>query len=114
MKKFLHSHPNIVIGTLAGALVLVLVGFYSWAIDDVFDQMGRALASPSARSVVGFDLLGASKLDLRGLMDDGANPAPIPTPIPTPVSVTAPTPTVATTTATAKSTSVASSSMPTP
>jgi hypothetical protein len=110
MKNFLHSHPNIVIGTLAGALVLVLVGFYSWAIDDVFDQMGRALASPSARSVVGFDLLGASKLDLRGLMDDGANPAPIPTP----VSVTAPTPTVATTTATAKSTSVASSSMPTP
>jgi hypothetical protein len=93
MKKFLHSHPNIVIGTLAAVLVVVLVGFYSWAIGDVFTQMGRALAPPSAQSAVGFDLPGASKLDLRGLMD-GVAPAP--------------------TTTAATSTSTASSSTPTP
>jgi hypothetical protein len=80
MKKFLHSHPNIVIGTLAVVFIVVLASFYSWAIDDVFDQMGRALASPSVQSAVGFDLPGASKLDLRGLMDDDVNSAPVPTP----------------------------------
>jgi hypothetical protein len=69
MKKFLHSHPNIVIGMLAVVLIVALVSFYSWAIGDVFEQMGRALASPSAQSAVGFNLSGASKLDLRGLMN---------------------------------------------
>ncbi len=95
MKKFLHSHPNIVIGTLAAVFIVALVSFYSWAIDDVFDQLGRALASPSAQSAVGFDLAGASKLDLRGLMDNGANLAPVSSSVP----VTAPS--VATTTTSA-------------
>jgi hypothetical protein len=75
MKNFLHSHPNIVIGTLAVVLVVLLAGFYSWAIGDVFDQMGRALATPPAKSAVGFDLSGASNLNLRGLVN-GATPAP--------------------------------------
>jgi hypothetical protein len=102
MKKFLHSHPNIVIGTLATVLVIVLVSFYSWAIDDVFDQMGRALASPSAQNAVGFDLPGASKLDLRGLMG-GVAPAP--------VSVAATTATVVTSTPAASSSTL---TVPTP
>jgi hypothetical protein len=89
MKKILHSHPNIVIGTLAAVLVVILVSFYSWGIGDVFAQMGRALASPSAQSAVGFDLPGASKLDLRGLMDGVA-------PVPTPAPVVAPAPTTTT------------------
>ena len=75
MKKFLHSHPNIVIGTLAAVFIAALAGFYSWAIGDVFDQMSRALAPPPAQSAIGFDLLGASHLDLRGLMG-GTTPTP--------------------------------------
>jgi hypothetical protein len=55
-------------------LVIILASFYSWAIGDVFNQVSRALASPPAQSAVGFDLPGASKLDLRGLMD-GVTPA---------------------------------------
>jgi hypothetical protein len=79
MKKFLRSHPNIVIVTLATVLIVTLAGFYSWAIGNVFNQMSRALASPAAQSVAGFDLSGASKLDLRGLMD-GVAPTPTSTP----------------------------------
>jgi hypothetical protein len=75
MKNFLHSHPNIVIGTLAAVFVLLLAAFYSWAIGDVFNQMSRALASASAQSAPGFDLPGASRLDLRGLVN-GVAPAP--------------------------------------
>jgi hypothetical protein len=75
MKIFLHSHPNLVIATLAAVFIVVLAGFYSWAIGDVFDQMDRALASASVQSAVGFDLPGASKLDLRGLVNSAA-PAP--------------------------------------
>jgi hypothetical protein len=73
MKNFLHSHPGVVIGTLAIAFVVVLAGFFSWAIGDIFNQMGRALAAPTAQSVVGFDLSGASKLNLRGLMNSAAS-----------------------------------------
>ncbi len=85
MKKFLHSHPNVVIGTLAIALIVVLASFFSWAIGDVFDQMGRALASPSAQSATGFNLSGVSKLDLRGLINGAA---PTSTPIPTTTAAT--------------------------
>ena len=80
MKKFLYSHPNIIIGTLATVLIVVLAVFYFRGIADVFDQMGRALASPPAQSAVGFDLSKASKLDLRGLMDD-ASLAPVIAPV---------------------------------
>jgi len=99
MKKFLHSHPNIVIGVLAVAFIVVLVSFYFWAIGGVFDQIDRALAAPLARSAIDFDLLGASKLNLRGLLN-GETPA------------AAIAPPLASTTAT--STPVASSSTSTP
>lgn len=79
MKKILHSHPNIIIGTLAVVFVVVLASFYSWAIGDVFNQMSRALASPSAQSAGGFDLSGASKLDLRGLMGGAVSVPTVPT-----------------------------------
>lgn len=68
MKDFFHSHPNIIIGTLVVIFIIILAGFYSWAIDDVFTQISRSLASPLAQSVSGFDLSAASKLNLRGLM----------------------------------------------
>jgi hypothetical protein len=89
MKKFLRSHPNIVIGTLAAVFVVVLASFYFWAIDNVFDQMGRALTAPSTQSAVGFNLSGASKLDLRGLVSGNSDDAAS-TPTSAPASVTAP------------------------
>jgi hypothetical protein len=79
MKKFLHSHTTIIIGTLAVVFIVVLVSFYSWAIDDVFRQIDRALTSPSTQNAVGFDIPGASKLNLRGLVN-GATPTATSTP----------------------------------
>ena len=78
MKKFLHSHPNIIIGTIAVVLVGTLVFFYSWAIDDMFSQIPRALMPPASKSITGFDLSGASKLDLRGLANDVSSSTPTP------------------------------------
>jgi hypothetical protein len=69
MKKFLYSHPNIFIGTLAVVFIGILIVFYSWAIGDVFNEISQALATPSAQSISDFNLSGASKLDLRGLIN---------------------------------------------
>jgi hypothetical protein len=69
MKKFLHSHPNVIIGTLAVVLVGTLIFFYSWAIDDVFSQIPRALVPPAPQNITGFNLSAASKLDVRGLVN---------------------------------------------
>ncbi|MGD1003519.1 MAG: hypothetical protein ABR884_03015 [Minisyncoccia bacterium] len=76
MKKFLHSHPNIIIGILAIVFVGTLIFFYSWAIDDVFSQIPRALVPPAPQNITGFDLSAASKLDMRGLVNDVPSPAP--------------------------------------
>jgi hypothetical protein len=89
MKKLLYSHPNIIIGTLAVVLVgTLLVGtlifFYSWAIDDMFSQIPRALIPPASQSITGFDLSAASKLDLRGLVNEAPSPAPAPAPVSVP------------------------------
>ncbi len=89
MKKFLHSHPNIFIGTLAVIFIGTLIIFYSWAIGDVFDQIEMALTTPSAQSTSGFNLSGASKLDLRGLTN-GTSSAPEITTSTSPVSSSTP------------------------
>jgi hypothetical protein len=92
MKKLLYSHPNIIIGTLAVVLVGTLIFFYSWAIDDMFSQIPRALIPPASQSITGFDLSAASKLDLRGLVNEAPSPAPasVPAPAPVPVPAVAP------------------------
>jgi hypothetical protein len=76
MKKFLHSHPNIIIGTFAVIFVGALILFYSWAIGDMFSQIPRALIPPPPQNITGFDLPAASKLDLRGLVNEAPSPAP--------------------------------------
>jgi len=68
MKKILYSHPNITIGALALIFLAVLVAFYVRAIDGVVAPLHAALMAPPSESKSGFDLQGAAKLDLRGLV----------------------------------------------
>ena len=96
MKKFSHSHPNVITGTLALVLSVILVAFYFWGINDMVIQLHRALIAPSPQSAAGFDLSAAAKLDLRGLVNG------VPAPTPTPVA-----PTTTTTAATATTTAPA-------
>lgn len=100
MKKIIHSHPNVIIATLALIFVIALVTIYSWAIGDVFMQVDRALASPLPQSAGGFDLSAAAALDLRGLMG-GTTVAPAPA-----------APVAAATTTTANATTTATSTTP--
>ncbi len=73
MKKFLHTHPNFVIGGLALAFIVILIGFYLQATGTIFTQINRALAPPVAQNVNGFDLSGAAKLGLSGHSDSGSS-----------------------------------------
>jgi len=68
MKKIIHSHPTIVIGTLVVVFIAVLVAFYSWTIGDAVMEINGALAPAPAQSAEGFDLSSASKIDFRGLI----------------------------------------------
>jgi hypothetical protein len=99
MKKKLFSHPEAIVATLALIFLIILVVFYFWATDAMITQLHRSLVSATPENVSGFDLSGASKLDLRGLSGqpasgDSANVAPavIPVPVATPVVSPAPTP----------------------
>lgn len=76
MKKILHSHPTIVIGTLVVVFIAVLVASYSWAIGDAVMEINSALAPPPAQSAEGFDLSSASKIDFRGLISTSSPSAP--------------------------------------
>jgi len=64
MKKFLHSYPNIIIGTLAILFLVALIVFYFWAVDDVFADLRLGLSTPPPQGVQGFDLTGAEHLRL--------------------------------------------------
>lgn len=77
MKKFFYSHPDIVIAGCALVFLGFLLGFYLWAINDIFVQVHRALTFSSTQSANDFDLAGAAKLDLRGLMNGSSSASPI-------------------------------------
>jgi hypothetical protein len=101
MKKKLFSHPEAIIATLALIFLIILIAFYFWATDAMVTQLHRSLVSAAPENVPGFNLSGASKLDLRGLSgqpesDDSAKITPVATPVvpPTPVPVSTPTPPV--------------------
>ncbi len=68
MKKILHSHPNLVIGTLAVIFIGTLATFSLWAVSDIFTEVQAGLVAPAPASQAGFDLTAASKLDLRGIV----------------------------------------------
>jgi hypothetical protein len=77
MKKFFYSHPDTVIAAFALIFIGILVGLYSWASNDVFTEVHQALTSSPAQSSDSFDLAGAGKLDLRGLVSNpSTSPAP--------------------------------------
>jgi len=68
MKKKLYSHPDAIIAALAFVLLCTLAAFYSWATDAIITQLHRSLVSVPPQTAAGFNLDGASKLDLRGLL----------------------------------------------
>jgi hypothetical protein len=77
MKKFFYSHPDVVIVSLAIVFLAILIGFYSWAINDAFFELHTALGSSQSEIQTTFNLNGASTLDFRGLLSataTGANP----------------------------------------
>ena len=73
MKKKLYAHPDIIIAVFAIVLFCVLVSFYSWATDAIVEQIRRSLTSATPQSAAGFNLDGASKLDLRGLLGQSSS-----------------------------------------
>jgi len=83
MKKFLHSHPSLVLGALTLIFLSVLIAFYFWAIDDVFTQFRSALIAPPPQSEQSFNLAGAAALGLPGIV----NIAPSSTSSPLPFSL---------------------------
>jgi len=103
MKKLLHLHPNFVIGTLAAVFLGILVIFYLWATGNAFTELRLSLATPVSQTIGSFNLAGAAKLDLRGLVvgtstvpsASSVSPSFAPS---APASVAAPTTTIATTT----------------
>jgi hypothetical protein len=97
MKKFLHSYPNLIIGTFAVLFLGILLGFYLWAVNDIFIQLHLALVTPPAQPIEGFDLADAAKLDLHGLVNETSSAASV-----IPIAPVAPTPAVGTTTTTTK------------
>lgn len=93
--KLLRSHPTLTIGTLALVFIGILFVFYSWAIGDVFTEVGKALAQPQSQAISGFNLSGASKLDLRGLISTSSSPEATTTPAVGAATTTAATPATA-------------------
>jgi|GEM_PF-875702 hypothetical protein len=75
MKKFFYSHPDTVIATLALIFLGVLIWFYSWAINDVFSEVHRALTFSPSQPSDSYNLTGAAALDMRGLLSVTSSPA---------------------------------------
>jgi hypothetical protein len=67
MKKKIFSSPDVLIVALALVFFALLVVFYFWAIGAIVTQVSRSLAPPVSESFSGFNIEGASKLDLRDL-----------------------------------------------
>jgi hypothetical protein len=99
MKKFFHSHPDVVIGMIAIVLLAAVVGCYAWAINDIYAAVHGALVTTTPPSSDEFDLQDAARLDLRGVSTSSA-----------PVSTTTPPPPPAQSAGAASSTTAASSS----
>lgn len=75
MKKILHSHPTVVIGTLVVVFVAILIAFYSWAIGDAVLEINTALAPAPTQAPQGFDLSSASNIDFHGIVVPSSSPA---------------------------------------
>ena len=67
MTKFFKAHPDALLVLLAALIMSFLIAYYIWGIQYVVDNVNRGLKFTPQMAKVGFDLDGASKLDLRGL-----------------------------------------------
>ena len=75
MKKIFHAYPEVIIVTLAVVFLAVLAVCYTWAINVIYGEVHQALTSSLPQSSDAFDLAGAAKLDLRGLMGASSTPS---------------------------------------
>ncbi len=89
MKKKLFSHPDAILAVLALIFLVILVAFYFWATSAIVTQVHRSLVAPLPESASGFNLKGASALDLRGLLGQASSSPANSTP--TPMAPTVPT-----------------------
>lgn len=67
MKKFFFSHPDVILATIAIVLLVILIGFFSWGINDVVLEIEHGAVPAPSQNQQGFDLQGAEHLDYRGL-----------------------------------------------
>jgi hypothetical protein len=79
MKKFLHLHPNLIIAAIYVLFIGVLLAFYFWAVNNVFSELRIALITPPPQSGEGFNLAGAAKIDLHGLINGPSSTIIVPT-----------------------------------
>ena len=118
MKKKLYAHPDIIIAVLAFSLLCLLISFYFWATDAIVVEVRRSLTAAAPNVAAGFNLDGASKLDLRGLLGQppssasSTSSAPVVVPPPAPTSVPVISSVTSTATTVASTSVIASSSTP--
>ena len=68
MKKFFRFHPDALLILLAIGFMAVVIGYYTWGINNVVVQANRALEANPPTQASGFDLQAASQVDFRGLL----------------------------------------------
>jgi amino acid transporter len=69
MKKLIRKFPQAILIVLALFFIGVIAFAFSWGIGDVVGQVNRALnTKPPGNSQANFDIAGAQKLNLRGLV----------------------------------------------
>lgn len=68
MKRFFKRHPETILIAFAILFVAAIIGFYFWGVGDILATTNHALNYAPPQPTTGFDLQGASQLDLRGLV----------------------------------------------
>jgi hypothetical protein len=69
MKTLFKKYPETLLVILAAVFLVVIVGYFAWGVGEVVRQLDRGVNAkvPPAESA-GFNLSGARRLDLRGLV----------------------------------------------
>jgi hypothetical protein len=76
MKKQAFSYTNSLVVGFAIIFFALLIVFYFWATGAIITQVRRSLILPSSASFSGFNITGASKLDLRGFSGQLSSSSP--------------------------------------
>jgi energy-coupling factor transporter transmembrane protein EcfT len=64
MKKFFFSHPDFILSAIVFVLLVILISFFSWGINDVIFEIHQSTVSSNAQNQAGFNLQGAAALGL--------------------------------------------------